>query len=200
MGLDATVSCNCFKEGRTTAPPIPKEWLYLDEEGYWSCLPEHEEKHSWSELYQWEQTCCDHEGMNYARERISNWAGLRLFQQALEKAGWENFPILRTELPNANGGKTLSEMARKAILEIQRFRQFREIGRNAALIDTKTGHLIFEHVAVYDGIFIYGGRSGLNAGIGDKDFFIRDRESGTVLFWATRIGQKLLDPVQEGKA
>src|SRR5260370_16920346 len=139
MGLDATVSCNCFKQGRTTPPPIPQDWLYLDDEGYWSCRPGHEAEHSWPELYRWKQKCCEHEGMNYASERISNWAGYRLFQEALEKVGWENFPTLQRELPNANGGRMFPESAKQALLELDRFRQFREIVMNALLIDTRTG-------------------------------------------------------------
>lgn len=62
MGLDATVSCNCFKEGRTTAPPIPREWLYLDSDGYWSCRPENDSDSNFAELYAWEETCCAHIG------------------------------------------------------------------------------------------------------------------------------------------
>jgi hypothetical protein len=200
MGLDATVSCNCFKEGRTTQPPIPPDWLYLDDEGYWSCRPEHEAEYSWPEFYRWKQTCCEHEGMNYARERISNWAGYRLFQEALEKIGWDNFPILRSELPSVNGGMMFPEAARQALLELDLFRRAGEIGRNAALIDTRTGFLIFEHVAAYEGVFVYGGRSPMEAGVGERAFFIRERASGNILFRATRIGQKLLDPVHEGQA
>jgi len=200
MGLDATVSCNCFKEGRTTLPPIPRDWLCFDEEGYLSCRPEHEAEYSWPELYRWQQKCCEHDGMDYARERIANWAGYRLFQEALGKVGWEHFSVLRKELPNANGGLMSPESAKQAIVELDRFRQVREIGQNAILVDTKTGFVIFEHVATYEGIFIYGGLSGLQAGIGKVGFFIRDRESGTVRFQVTRIGQRLLDPVVEGQA
>ena len=39
MGVDATVMCNCFREGRTTDPPVPREWLVLDAEGYLSLRP-----------------------------------------------------------------------------------------------------------------------------------------------------------------
>lgn len=198
MGLDATVSCNCFREGRTTEPPIPRDWLYLDEEGDWSCRPEHEAEYCWSELYEWKQRCCEHEGMDYASEHISNWAGYRLFQEALAKVGAGNFPTLLRELPSTNDGITLPESARQALQEIERFRQAREIGKNAVLVDTSTGFEIFEHVAAYDGIFIFGGRSGMQAGIGESAFFIRERESGRVLFQGTRIRQKLLDPIPEG--
>jgi hypothetical protein len=137
--------------------------------------------------------------MNYAREHIANWAGYRVFQEALEKVGWAKFPILRRELPNANGGLMSPESARQALLELDQFRQCQSIGKHAVLIDTKTGFLISQHVSAYQGVFIYGGRSGLEAGVDEAGFFIRDRDSQTILFQATRIIQRLLDPVAEGK-
>lgn len=34
MGLDATVRCRCFEEGKLVPGPIPVGDLYVDEEGY----------------------------------------------------------------------------------------------------------------------------------------------------------------------
>lgn len=36
MGLDASVRCRCFEEGRLKPGPVPVEDLYIDEEGYLS--------------------------------------------------------------------------------------------------------------------------------------------------------------------
>jgi len=84
MGLDATVMCNCFKQGMTTPPPFPREWLYVDEEGCLSLLPEYDTDERWHELYEWRETCCEHPDMDYVSEHISNWSGYRIFQAALE--------------------------------------------------------------------------------------------------------------------
>ena len=36
MGLDASVRCRCFEEGKLKPGPVPFEDLYIDEEGYLS--------------------------------------------------------------------------------------------------------------------------------------------------------------------
>src|SRR5947207_404641 len=108
MGLDATVSCNCWKLGLTKAPPFPRNYLEMDQDGYLNLRPEFDNKEYWMSFWNWSQTCCEHEGMDYASERIANWSGYRLFQEALGQAGWEFFPVLGAELPNTNGGTTNS--------------------------------------------------------------------------------------------
>src|SRR4051794_28231436 len=106
MGLDASVMCNCFRLGLTTEPPVARDWLQIDEEGYLGLKPENDSDEAYYRFHGWEQTCCEHPGMRFARESIANWAGFRLFQQALDHVGWDRFPVLRQELPEANGGKT----------------------------------------------------------------------------------------------
>jgi hypothetical protein len=111
MGLDASVLCNCFRLGRTSEPPVPRDWLHIDREGYLELKPEHDSDASFHEVYEWMQTCCDHPDMRYVSEFIANWAGFRLFQQALSKSGWDRFPVLRRELPEVNGGLTIARYA-----------------------------------------------------------------------------------------
>src|SRR5437762_2759811 len=72
MGLDATVMCNCFREGTTAEPPFPRERLYLDEESYLHVRTEGPAGSYDRRLYLWMQAACPHPGLNYARERISN--------------------------------------------------------------------------------------------------------------------------------
>jgi len=200
VGLDATVMCRCFEAGLTTEPPFPREWLHVDSENYLSLRPEHDTQDQWARLYEWAQTCCEHEGMNLASEHISNLAGFELFREALEKLGWEHFPVLARELSNEHGSSTPSDAASLALLELDTFCGQATVGRNAVLVDTKTGYVIFEHIAAYDGVFLLGGRSGVDAGIGAAEFFIRNRETRADLFRATRVKQALLDPVNEGQA
>ena len=115
MGLDATVMCNCFREGKTTPPPFPRDWLEIDEEGYLNLVEEYDSAENWGKHYAWQQSCCQHEGMDFACEHISNWAGYRQFQAALGEVGWQYFPVLEEQLPNANGGLTPSAASVKAL-------------------------------------------------------------------------------------
>jgi len=202
MGLDASVMCNCFARGSCKPPPIPAEHLKIDEDGYLNPPAEYDTEKYWNPYYIWKQTCCDHPGMNFACERISNWAGYRLFQEALETVGWENFPVLVKELPSGNGGKTSPSEATRALKELEFFRNLEVVARNTALVDVRTGYVRFEYVAAYEGVFIYGDRSasGAEAGIGEFEFFVRDKETKTDLFRAARFEQTFLDAQVENRA
>lgn len=157
MGLDASVMCNCFRLGRTSEPPVPREWLYIDEDGYFGLRPEHDSDDLFYKVYEWEQTCCQHPEMRYAWERISNWPGYRLFQQALGRVGRERFPVLAHELPQANGGQTAAPMAALALRGLDEFRMADDVGTNVCLVDTATGEVIQRWIAGYRGRFIADG-------------------------------------------
>jgi hypothetical protein len=131
--------------------------------------------------------------MEFASEHVGNWTAYRLFQEALERVGWENFAILRAELPNANGGLMSAKSAKAALAELARFRQLSTTGQNAALIDSGTGQVIFQHVGAYEGVFILDGHVGIDIGVGEFEFFIRKHDSGIDLFRATHIQQSFLD-------
>lgn len=197
MGLDATVRCNCFEEGLTKPPPFPLNWLILREDGYFGLRPEADVAENWRQFEEWEKTCCEHKQMEAASEHISNWSGYRLFQAALENVGWENFPLLAKELPNANGGLMASEAAASALFELDLFRRQPFIGQNAAIIDSKSGYVIFEHISAYEGVFVLDGLSGIEMGVGEFEFFVRERTTGNDMFRATRVRQTFIDPVDE---
>src|SRR5215468_9378822 len=104
MGLDASVMCNCYARGLTTPPPH-REYVRVDTEGYLELdLPWESHQAEHLAFYQWRAGACAHENMEAACPRISNWAGFRMFQEALGLVGWERFPTLRAVLPEANGG------------------------------------------------------------------------------------------------
>lgn len=194
MGLDASVMCNCFRLGLTTEPPVPREWLQIDEEGHLELKPGCGSPEASAEVYQWMQDCCEHPGMQYAWEEIANWSGYRIFQQALGGVGWDRFPVLRQELPEVNGGKTEAPRAALALGELAEFQKAGEIGTNACLVDTATGEVVQEHVAGYEGVFILDGDSGLEAGFDADGFFIRTGQDRLELFRAARFRQMHLDP------
>jgi hypothetical protein len=67
-------------------------------------------------------------------------------------------------------------------------------------VDSKSGYVIFEHVAAYEGVFSFGGSAGVDMGIGEFEFFIRDRAMGDDVFRATQVKQRFIDPIDENKA
>ena len=191
MGLDATVMCNCFRDRKTSPPPFPREWLEVDDEGYINLKKEHDSKDNWGRQYEWEQSCCDHEGMKFESQHISNWTCYRQFQEALAQVGWNNFPVLKEQLPNANGGLTPSLESTKALEELNLFAAAGEIELKTVLVNSVTGEGLYEYVASYGGIFIYAGDRGVNVGLNTNEFFAIDRNSGEVLFHATHFRQSL---------
>lgn len=189
MGLDASVMCNCFRDRKTTPPPFPRDWLEIDREGYLNLKQEHDSDENWANHYEWEQSCCEHEGMALANERISNWAGYRQFQAALGEVGWQHFPVLEDELPSSNGGLTSSAASARALLELDLFMSCGEVGSVAVLVNTASSEGLYEHIAAYGGIFIRSGRDGIDVGLSEFEFFAVNRESGEDLFRARRVRQ-----------
>jgi hypothetical protein len=112
----------------------------------------------------------------------------------LEGIGWGRFPVLRHELPEANGGLTDAPSAALALVELGDFRSIDIVGSTACLVATATGEVVQENVAAYEGIFIWDGRAGLEGGFDRSGFFFRDLGAGAELFRATRFRQALLDP------
>jgi hypothetical protein len=189
MGLDATVMCNCFQSGKTTPPPFSREWLEIDAEGYLNLKNEHDSDDNWGKKYEWEQSCCEHEGMDFACERISNWTGYRQFQEALGEVGWQYFPVLKEQLPSANGGLTPSEASKEALKELDFFATVGEIGIKTVLVDTASGDGLYEYVAAYDGVFILSASRQVNVGLSEFEFFAVDATSGEDRFRATHFRQ-----------
>ena len=92
MGLDATVSCTCYKQGRIISP-FPEHTIVNAEGQLELDLPMrgHEDEHDIFE--EWlNNNPCEHDRMEFCQVRISNWGGYRSFQAALEEAGWDHFP------------------------------------------------------------------------------------------------------------
>jgi hypothetical protein len=198
MGLDASVLCTCYREGRTTLPPFNPELLVFDEDGWPTLdLPYHRNEELYGRFDSWLCTCCQHEDMEAARVRISNWGGYRAFQAALAQAGWEQFPTLHQELPDANGGATGPTAAVLALEELAAFRQLANLGHNWFLVDTDTGEAVAEYIAAYDGKLVLSGREGLDIGLDPHGLFVVSHtQPSRELFRATRLEQRL-EPTRE---
>ncbi|PHR97067.1 MAG: hypothetical protein COA78_27985 [Blastopirellula sp.] len=191
MGLDATVLCNCYREGKTSDLPFPLSWIELDEEGYYGLKTEYDSNDNYFKYHKWEYDCCSHAQMEYADVRIGNWPMVRIFQAALEKIGWNNFTVLRVQIPNANGGLTSSDDSSKARSELEFFESIEQVGSKAVLVDTSTGEELYENIAAYNGVFVLSNNPRINIGISDEDLFVVDSDSGKALFRAKRVRQFL---------
>ena len=189
MGLDASVMCNCLRDGRTTKPPFPVEWLEIDGEGLLTLVSEHDTDDRWHKLYNWQKSCCEHERMNHVSTAIANWSGYRVFQQALGDLGWDKFPVLHAELPSLNGGLTSAEKSKVALTELDTFAGSVVIGEKTVLVNSCTNEEIQERVAAYEGVFILSGSAGVDVGLDVSEVVATDRATGVDFFRARRMRQ-----------
>lgn len=211
MGLDAYVHCNCYCEGKTTPFPLPhlKEYMTIVDSGELQLHLDHNAHNDDHEMFEeWKQTACEHPGM-MIWERISDWAGYRYFQQALEDIGWSNFPTLEAELPEANAGFTAPEQSAIILDELGIFRQLAKDRELPFLINTTTGEVVYNYVEAYQGVFLWSKHYWL--GVDANGFFIakspdrqRRKEMGglidesDMLFRSMRFEQRFLDEQVDG--
>jgi hypothetical protein len=189
MGLGAAVMCNCDQDGKTTSPPFPREWIEVDEEGYLTLTEDHASSANVAKLCVWEQSCCDHQDMDYVSESIANWSWYRLFQAALGEIGLDSFIVPSAELPNTNDGTMQPPSCRQALLELDYFMSWGVIGKKTVLVDSSTDESLYEYVPSYGGIFIWSKDHGINVGLNTSHFFAVDSRTGAVVFCARRFRQ-----------
>jgi len=200
MGLDASVMCNCYREGKSRPCPFP-EHFYLDDEGFPALNLSYEDNEAKFEAFdEWLMSGCDHPHMDYAAVFISNWKGYRSFLEALEQVGWEQFPTLHAELPDGNQGLTSTSAAQAALLELEMFKNANGSISKTFLIDSDTGQPLANSTMAYGGLFGANGRTGMNLGFDEKGFFIVDTwELNREMFRAMRFEQRVLEAVRLDK-
>lgn len=137
MGLDAVVRCRCWEDGLCSEPPVPRDDVYIDEDGYISSRTLDK---AWHELNydefikrydsldrsfdEWCQHACVHEDMEICDERIGNWSGVGELNYLIERAGRRRpFPILSHMIPDGNGGQFPARLASAALEEFDVFVQ-----------------------------------------------------------------------------
>lgn len=189
MGLDAFVRCNCLKEGKTTEPPIDRTWIISEDDGYYYLDPKYAtDTDLEKQLYDWSKNCCIHSGMKID-EHISNWAGLRVFQEILDKIGIEHFPVLSRQLPEMNGGSLSVESAKAALQELEGFEQKTQALTNIYLINVDNNQPIYQYVDAYEGKIMWS--KAYSAGFNANGFYIVKSDTDEILFQGKRITQKV---------
>jgi len=197
MGLNAFVLCNCWKEGKTTVPPINRELIYYDEDN--DCFSVHcsegtsnEEKWRLEDLIkEWARNCCIHPNMKYCDEHIGNWSSVRELQQAVIKCA-DTFTVLPSIFPSCNGGCVEPEIAEKALQELDMFCQNLEKQNGLYLIDAKSGDKIYAYIAGYKGVFAFSGDIG--TGFDHNGLFVHNEKTGEEYFRSMHVTQELLEP------
>ncbi|WUH98725.1 hypothetical protein OHR68_35275 [Spirillospora sp. NBC_00431] len=115
MGIDASVRCTCYEDGKAEPPPVP---VRVDEHDEIRAV----EPADSGALLDWRRSACEHPWMR-AVELSLGWAWVRSFRDALEDAGGAGrYPTLLANLPEWNGAFYLSPAESAAALdELRRF-------------------------------------------------------------------------------
>lgn len=121
MGLSATVSCNCWELGLTSAPPVRLELMDPDIPHLADDLdlPYPEWLELDSRLHRWREDCCEHPDMQLRWARIGPWRHVRTFQQTVAQLDNGQLPTLRELLPEYNSGRVRWQAASKALAELE---------------------------------------------------------------------------------
>lgn len=155
MGLDASVRCRCFEEGKLRPAPVPPEDLYIDEDGYLSSrmLDKAYRRYGFKQYYErykelddafrrWSDFPCEHEFGEICNERVGNWSGVGMFRHYCYEIGEERLPVLFHIIPSGNGGTFPASMAKAALEELDYFDEWldREMEANptGTLLDVST--------------------------------------------------------------
>ncbi len=195
MGLNASVMCNCYRDGKASPCPYPEHFQYDPatrpalELDYTSSEAQHEE------FQRWLETACEHPGMNQASVYIASWKGYQAFADALEQMPADPFPLLRAELPDGGNGVTSPERARMMLKEIEAFNRLDKIADQAVLVDDERGQDISMGSNVLNGTLAMDRVTGFDLGFNADGFFVRDRfELNRLLFQARQVEQTVIHP------
>jgi len=197
MGLNASVMCACYSKGLIPRPAFAHH-LIVDEDGYLNLdLPFDGNEALYEQFDVWVQSACSHPGIQYAFVSVGTWAAYRSFMQALADLGWQRFPVLRQQLPQANGGLTPAEAARAMVQELDLFCRQPPFGIKYVLVDSGSGQVLQESIAAHEGKFIYSGPDALEIGLDEAGIFILHQDllgHRHEVFRSTAFEQIVLEP------
>jgi hypothetical protein len=189
MGLDATVMCNCYREGRASEPPVPRACLHLDETGLW-VSGEGDTEEMQEKVEQWQQSACGHEGMFYLALTVANWPHYRAFLRVLERVGEDRVPALWAALPLDNDGQVDAVLAAQARDDLDAVWSLGTLGENTYLVNSATGEEAYHALSGGDGVLSVSPEDGgLQVGVDREDFFVRSLRTGLDCFRARRFRQ-----------
>jgi hypothetical protein len=167
------VRCNCFREGKTSPPPVARDLIVVDEDGFFYLdVPYDENEDLHAAFDSWLEGACVHPRMEYASVWVANWFGYGEFRALLKNLGWEHFSTLQGELPLANGGTMPSDSAHKCLAELEYLRQQSDVGVVTVLVDSDTGEDVEKYFPGSSPFFHWDDHPGVKLGLDDGGFFI----------------------------
>jgi hypothetical protein len=204
LSIYATVRCRCYELGHYTPPPYALD-VYQDEGGYPALgLPQNEHTHeAFAEFREWLRSACEHPNMHYANVRIASGAGYMNLLVALDEFGWEKLPTLRNLLPwpQDNFRPMKPSAARKALRELQYFRENADFGQNSFIVDSDSGIVINEFQPDKEGALHtinMDEHNNTRIAFNSRGVYIIEKPNGNrrgrVVFQAKRLEQRLLEP------
>lgn len=205
MSYSAYVICECYKKGKTIAPPH-KEFLCFDEEGLYLDIPDYlreKDEDAYYKMYadfdEWEETACEHKKMKLADEYLSNISGMWSFRHIVNKLGGKTkFPILTKYLPTANDGVLPSEFAQQALKEIISLEKEKLIEEKILLREKSTQSLKASVNSDTYLLFGYTAHNKNNYGIDKDGFFIMEnvkekgKELSYIMFRSNNFIQRVI--------
>jgi hypothetical protein len=183
MGLFAWVRCNCWEAGRTSEPPVPRDWLYVDESGHIGVSADRGTDEDRENVWLWQESACDHPGMALAAERISSPRGFGRFKKVLSRVSGQPFPTLVAEPGQSHPDQTSPETAERALAELAHLRSLNVLVPDIYVPNLTTGG---EKV---DLLLPVVGPAGLHVDMDDRGFCVRDAWTGAERFRSMRFRQ-----------
>ena len=187
--IAATVRCNCYRSGRTSKPPVPRNWL--DEDG--CLLASHKSDETEAKVDTWRKVACEHPDMVYAREYLGSEINLEELVWAICSAQRASFPILRRHLPDLFCLSASSEIAAAALTELEVVRSLGVLGETTYLVDFSTQEALQPDIPLAFGHFASSNEPRLNMNIENGTFFVRGKLL-RILFRAKRFRQEPVEP------
>lgn len=188
MGLDAVVRCRCW-ESRPPEPELLRGLIRLDED---FASPDLSvdfmgNEHLYDALREWITSFCPHEDMEFAAERIANWAGVSEFVHVLRTVSARRFATLIAAMPAANGGRVDATKAKQMLAELDEFDATGRFGRRTVLIADDDDSEVAS-AAEGDVCMIALNRTH-KIGVDDQGFFVVRDEA--IVFRSRRFAQML---------
>jgi hypothetical protein len=151
MGLDGSVMCRCYAEGKVKPLPFSGK-IIQSEDGLDLDEPYEGNEERYQQFHEWVKTACEHPFMHLVCESWS-WSGVWIFRQTLEFAGRQHFPTLLRVLPE--GMRTTKPTpiteAFEMLEELNFFCEKAALGWATVLVNSDTGTQIAEFVAASKG-------------------------------------------------
>jgi hypothetical protein len=190
MGLDAFVNCNCYKEGKTTEPPVDRKYIYFDDGFYHFKLPGGNDREIFRQFIDWMDTACDHRRFHYIWTRISNISGLHFFMKMISKYSESSFPALRRAFSDRHA--TPPEDSLVALDEVKDIEERIQCVRANFLMDKMSGEELRHSVDGDDFLFYMHGPE-YQYGLGDAGFFITESFGEDTCFASRYFSQSVTD-------